>query len=151
VYQPHPNLLLITLDRAAKTGTVGVTIEMSSIDTGNPPFDKDVKSDGFLDVDKHPTATFKGTAVRFHGNAPVAVAGDSTRHGVTKPMTLKIESFKCFVNPMLKLGVCGGDASAQFDRVDYGMCHRFANGRMRFPEKAIRCVVMPCWGRLYCG
>jgi polyisoprenoid-binding protein YceI len=82
---------------------------------------RSTSSDAFLEVDKYPTATFKGTSIRFKGDTPVAVSGDFTLHGVTKPMTLKIDSFKCFVNPMLKREVCGADASAQFDRADYGM------------------------------
>ncbi len=112
---------VVTLDRAAKTGTVNVTIDASSIDTGNGPLDKHVKSDAFLDVSKYPTATFRGTSIRFNGDTPVAVSGDFTLHGVTKPLTLTIDSFKCFVNPMIKREVCGADASAQFDRADYGM------------------------------
>ena len=112
---------VVTLDRAAKTGLVDVTIDTASIDTGNAPLDKHVKTAEFLDVEKFPTATFKGTSLRFNGDTPVEVAGNFTFHGVTKPLTLKIDSFKCFVNPMIKREVCGAEASAQFDRADYGV------------------------------
>jgi polyisoprenoid-binding protein YceI len=111
----------VTLDRAAKKGAVDVTIDVASIDTGNAPLDKHVKTAEFLDVAKFPTASFKGSSVSFDGETPVAVAGEFTFHGVTKPLTLKIEAFKCFVNPMLKREVCGAEASAQFDRADYGV------------------------------
>ena len=33
-------------------------------------------------------------------------------HGVTKPLNLKIDSFKCMQHPMLKREVCGMEASA---------------------------------------
>jgi polyisoprenoid-binding protein YceI len=112
---------VVTLDRSAKTGTVDVTIDVASVDTGNAPLDQKVKSDEFLDVAKYPTAAFKGTSMRFKGDTPVAVSGDFTFHGVTKPLTLKIDTFKCFVNPMIKREVCGAEASAQFDRADYGV------------------------------
>jgi polyisoprenoid-binding protein YceI len=111
----------VVLDREAKTGTVDVTIDASSIDTGNAALDKHVKSDAFLDIDKFPTATYKGTSIRFEGDTPVEVVGTFTLHGVTKPLNLKIESFKCFNHPVLKREDCGAEASAQFDRSDYGM------------------------------
>jgi polyisoprenoid-binding protein YceI len=111
----------VVLDRAAKTGTVDVTIDASSIDTGDAALDKHVSSAEFLDATKYPTATYKGTSIRFDGDKPVEVIGTFTLHGVTKPLNLKIDSFKCFQNPMLKREVCGADASAQFDRADYGV------------------------------
>lgn len=112
---------VVTLDVAAKSGTVDVSIDTDSIDTGNAPLDTKVRSADFLDVSKYPSATFKGSTFRFEGDTPVAVSGDFTFHGITKPLTLKIDSFKCFVNPLIKKEVCGADASAQFDRADYGV------------------------------
>ena len=112
---------VVTLDVAAKTGTVDVSIDTASIDTGNVPLDTRVKSADFLDASKYPSATFKGSALRFDGDTPVEVSGDFTFHGVTKPLTLKIDSFKCFINPLIKREVCGAEASAQFDRADYGV------------------------------
>jgi polyisoprenoid-binding protein YceI len=111
----------VTLDRAAKTGTVDVTIDAASIDTGNAQLDKHVSSAEFLDTAKYPTATYKGTSIRFDGDKPVEVIGTFTLHGVTKPLNLKIDSFKCFQNPMLKREVCGADAKAEFNRADYGV------------------------------
>lgn len=112
---------VVTLDVAAKIGTVDVSIDTDSIDTGNVPLDTRVKSPDFLDASKYPTATFKSSVLRFDGDRPVEVSGDFTFHGVTKPLTLKIDSFKCFVNPLIKKEVCGAEASAQFDRADYGV------------------------------
>lgn len=118
----------VTLDRAAKTGAVDVTIQVDSVDTGNVPLDKHLKTAEFFDVAKFPTAHFKGTNIRFEGENPVAVAGEFTFHGVTKPLTLKLDSFKCFVNPMIKREVCGAEASAQFDRADYGVSYGASYG-----------------------
>jgi polyisoprenoid-binding protein YceI len=111
----------IVLDRAARTGSVDVVIDAASINTGNAALDKHVQSAEMLDVAKFPTAHFKGSQVRFEGDTPVAVVGEFTLHGVTKPLTLKIDSFKCFVNPMLKREVCGAEASAEFDRGQFGV------------------------------
>ncbi|WP_042299581.1 YceI family protein [Paraburkholderia kururiensis] len=118
----------VVLDRAAKTGTVDVTIDASSIDTGNGALDKHVRSAEMLDVAKYPTAVYKGTSIRFDGDKPVEVIGTFTLHGVTKPLNLKIDSFKCFMNPMLKREVCGADATAQFDRADFGVNYGQAYG-----------------------
>jgi polyisoprenoid-binding protein YceI len=111
----------VVLDTAARTGTVDVTVDASSIDTGNAALDKHVRSEEMLDVGKFPTAVYKGTSIRFEGDVPVEVIGAFTLHGITKPLNLKIDSFKCFLNPMLKREVCGADAKGEFDRADYGL------------------------------
>ncbi|ACC73304.1 YceI family protein [Paraburkholderia phymatum] len=111
----------VTLDRAAKTGAVDVTIDTTSIDTGNDKLDKHLQTPEFLDAAKYPTATYKGTQIRFDGDTPVEVIGTLTLHGVTKPLNLKIDSFKCFINPMLKREVCGTESTATFDRADFGI------------------------------
>ncbi|CAG9236312.1 Polyisoprenoid-binding protein [Paraburkholderia tropica] len=118
----------VVLDPAAKTGTVDVTIDASSIDTGNKALDKHVSSAEMLDAAKFPTAVYKGTSVKYDGDKPVEVIGTFTLHGVTKPLNLKIDSFKCFQNPMLKREVCGADATATFDRSDYGVNYGQAYG-----------------------
>jgi polyisoprenoid-binding protein YceI len=111
----------VVLDREAKTGTVDVSIDASSIDTGNAALDKHVSGADFLNADQFPTATYKGTSIRFEGDHPVEVIGALTLHGVTKPLNLKIDSFKCMMNPMLKREVCGADAKAEFNRADFGI------------------------------
>ncbi|CAM2152153.1 MULTISPECIES: YceI family protein [Paraburkholderia] len=118
----------VVLDPAAKTGTVDVTIDASSIDTGNKALDKHVSSAEMLDAAKYPTAVYKGTSIKYDGDKPVEVIGTFTLHGVTKPLNLKIDSFKCFQNPMLKREVCGADATATFDRSDYGVNYGQAYG-----------------------
>jgi polyisoprenoid-binding protein YceI len=118
----------VTLDREAKTGTLNATIDMTSVDIGNAKLDEELKSPQFFDTAKFPTATYKGTAVKFNGDTPVEVTGELTLHGVTKPVTLKIESFKCFTHPMLKKEVCGTESTATFDRADFGIDYGKAYG-----------------------
>jgi polyisoprenoid-binding protein YceI len=111
----------VTLDRTAKTGTVDVTIDPASIDTGNAKLNDHLQKPELFDVSKFPTATYKGTQIKFDGETPVEVVGQLTMHGVTKPLDLKIESFKCMMNPMLKREVCGVEASADFKRDEFGI------------------------------
>ena len=110
----------VTLDRAAGTGTVEVTTDIASVHTGSTKLDQYLQTDQFFDASKFPAATYKGT-IRFNGDQPVAVVGNLTLHGVTRPLTLNIASFKCMPHPMLKREVCGVDAAGEFDRSDFGV------------------------------
>ncbi|MCC8404087.1 YceI family protein [Paraburkholderia sp. MMS20-SJTN17] len=111
----------VVLDRAAKTGTVDATIDLSSVGIGNDKLDEELVGDKFFDTAKYPTAVYKGTQIRFEGDKPVEVIGTLTMHGVTKPVNLKIESFKCIQHPMLKREVCGTESTATFNRDDFGI------------------------------
>jgi len=112
----------IVLDRAAGTGTVNASLETATLQTGLADLDKHVKSNDFLDVEKFPTATYKGKITKFKDGVPLEVQGDLTLHGVTKPLTLTVRSFKCMPHPM-KPGneVCGADAHGTINREDFGM------------------------------
>jgi polyisoprenoid-binding protein YceI len=110
----------VTIDRAAKTGNVEVTTDVASVHTGSTKLDEDLQTGQFFDASKFPEATYKGT-IRFKGDEPAYVVGNLTMHGVTKPLTLKIDSFKCIQHPMLKREVCGVDAVGEFDRSDFGV------------------------------
>jgi polyisoprenoid-binding protein YceI len=113
----------ITLDRAAKTGALDITIDTGSIDFGYERMNKHAKSPDMFDVAKFPTATYKGNAIRFNGDQPAEVDGELTLHGVTKPVKLTINKFKCIQHPMLKREVCGADAAATFNRNDFGISY----------------------------
>jgi polyisoprenoid-binding protein YceI len=111
----------VEIDTAAKTGTVVVVIDTASVDFAHDKLNEHVSSPEMLDVAKYPTAEYKGKFVEFANGAPRTIAGDLTLHGVTKPVTLTINSFKCFQHPMLKKQVCGADASGSFNRADFGV------------------------------
>jgi polyisoprenoid-binding protein YceI len=110
----------IVVDRAAKTGTVDITIDANSLDFGHAKLNEHAKSPDMFDVAKYPTANYKGKIV-FKGDVPSTVDGELTLHGVTKPVTLHINQFKCMPHPMTKREVCGADASATFNRADFGV------------------------------
>ena len=112
----------ITLDRAAKAGTVEIVIDATSIDFGHAKMNEHAKGAEIFDTAKFPTATYKGKLV-FKGDVPASVNGELTLHGVTKPVTLTINKFKCIQHPMLKREVCGADASATFKRSDFGVSY----------------------------
>ena len=111
----------VTLDTAAKTGTVDVIIDTATIDFAHDKLNEHVSGPEMLNVAQFPTAEYKGTLGGFTNGAPTTVSGNLTLHGVTKPVTLKINSFKCMQNPMNKKDVCGADASGTFNRADFGV------------------------------
>jgi polyisoprenoid-binding protein YceI len=114
----------ITLDKEAKTGTVDITIDTTSLDFGHDKLNEHAKNDPkMFDVAKYPTATYKGKISKWGAKGPEEVTGDLTLHGVTKPVTLKINQFLCKEHPMQKKEVCGADASATFSRYDFGITY----------------------------
>jgi polyisoprenoid-binding protein YceI len=110
---------VVLLDKAAKTGSVDVVIDMKSVDTGFSVFNGHIQGEDFLDTAKFPTATFKSTKVVFEGEKPVAVDGNLTIKGVTKPVTLKVTSFTNMAHPMLKKDAIGADASVVIKRSEF--------------------------------
>lgn len=113
----------ITLDRAAKTGSVDITVDTSSLDFGNPKLNDHAKGADMFDVAKFPTATFKAKKITFNGDVPATAEGDFTLHGVTKPLTLTINRFKCIEHPMFKKEACGADVTGTFNRGDFGISY----------------------------
>lgn len=111
----------VTLDKAAQQGAVDITVDIDSIDYGFDLMNTKAKSEELFDAAKYPTASYKGKLAGFKKGAPTKVVGDLTLRGITKPVQLKILSFKCMPHPMVKREVCGADAIATFKRDDFGM------------------------------
>jgi polyisoprenoid-binding protein YceI len=111
----------VVYDKAAKSGSIDVTVDMNSIDFGMPKLNEHAKSGDIFDTAKYPTATYSGKFTKFNGDAPTEAQGTLTMHGVTKPVTLMINSFLCKTDPMSKKDVCGADASATFNRAEFGV------------------------------
>ncbi len=112
----------IVLNRAARTGTVHVTVQTASDDFGDAQLDKDARHvPTLLDAAKYPTATYVGRLADFEHGAPTRVIGRFTLHGVTRPLTLIIRHFECKEIAVFHQYRCGADAFAEFDRAKYGM------------------------------
>jgi polyisoprenoid-binding protein YceI len=111
----------IEFDRAAKTGKVEITLDITSINTGTPGFDKHLQSADLFNAAQFPTAKFVSTGITFNGDKVAEIAGTLTLLGKTNPVTLKASQFNCYNSPMLKREVCGGDFEATIDRTAYGM------------------------------
>jgi polyisoprenoid-binding protein YceI len=111
----------VTLDRAAKKGSIDVTIDTTSIKTIDPRLDTHAKSEDFFNVAKYPTMTFKSSNLIFEGDRVVGLDGELTLIGVTKPVTLKVANEVCGEHPINKRPMCGAEATTTIKRSEWGM------------------------------
>ena len=121
----------VQLDKAAKTGKVELTIDITSINTGFAPFEKHLQSADVFDAAKFPTAKFVGDKFVFDGDKVVSVSGNLTIKGKTNPATFKANQFACYDSPMVKREVCGGDFETTIDRTQFGLDYGIQYG---FPK-----------------
>jgi polyisoprenoid-binding protein YceI len=110
----------VTYDPAAKTASIDIVINTKSVDTGSDLFNEHIQGPDYLDTAEYPTATFKSTSVKFNGDTPMSIEGNLTVKGVTKPVTLKVTSFKHGLN-MMKKDSIGADATGTIKRSDFNM------------------------------
>ncbi len=109
----------VTYDKVAKTGSVDIVIDMTSVDTGSSMFNGHIQGADFLDTAKYPTATFKSTKVVFEGDKPATIEGNLTIKGVTKPVTLTVTHFNNMVHPMMKKDAIGANATTMVKRTEF--------------------------------
>lgn len=112
---------VMVLDKEASTGSVDVKIDIASVDFGLEAMNEQAVSPEFFDSAKYPQATYKGKLANFVDGAPTRVVGELTLHGITRPVELKINRFKCIPHPMFKRELCGADASGELKRDEFGL------------------------------
>jgi polyisoprenoid-binding protein YceI len=118
----------VTLDRAAKTGSIDLAIPTATVttgdgDKGSRPRSRDehLRTADFFNVAEFPQMTYKATKIAFNGDNPSSIDGDLTLLGVTKPLALTVVRFKCNPASGNNKEKCGGDATGKFKRSDFGM------------------------------
>lgn len=111
----------IVLDRQAKTGSVEVTVDTTSINTGSDLFNEHIQGADLLDTAHYPSMTFNSSKLNFEGNSLSSVEGTLTLKGISKPVTLMVTTFQCMPHPMLKKDACGANATTVLNRSDFNM------------------------------
>jgi polyisoprenoid-binding protein YceI len=111
----------VMLDREAKSGSVEVEIDVTSVDFGLDKMNEHAVSADLFGVEAFPTAIYRGTLTRFRKGAPTRVEGKLSLHGVTQPVTLEILSFKCIPHPLNQREYCGADVRASLQRDAFGI------------------------------
>lgn len=117
-----------TIDRQARSGTLEIAVETASVSTGdsargNRPRSRDehLRSADFFNAVEFPRMTYKATSIRFNAEAPGEVRGELTLLGVTRPVTLTVDRWKCAPHPVTKRPICGGNATGSLKRSEFGM------------------------------
>ena len=99
---------------------VEASIDANSLHTGDPQRDGHIKGADFFDVAQFPTITFKSSKVTAAGSG-YTVAGDLTLHGVTKPVTLKVDALSPEITDPWSGQRRGLSAVTTINRKDFGM------------------------------
>ena len=82
----------VTLDaKNPAADKVEATIDCTTINTGEPKRDSDLKGEEFFDVKKYPTMKFKSTSVEAAGVGKLKVTGDLTINAITRQVVLDID------------------------------------------------------------
>ncbi len=109
----------VVFDADAKTGSVDISIDMKSVNTGFADFNGHLQGEDFLDTAKFPKATFKSTKVNFQDGKPASIEGQLTIKGITKAVTLTVTSFQAMPHPMLKKDAIGANAFTMIKRSEF--------------------------------
>ena len=118
----------VTLDRAAKTGSIEVKIPTGTVSTGDGKRadgqrsrDEHLRAADFFNSAEFPDMVFKSTKLNFNGDKVESIEGNLTLLGVTKPLKLTATHFNCGPNPFTKKEMCGADLVGSLKRTDFGM------------------------------
>ncbi len=112
----------VSLDEADLTRSrIEVIIDASTISTRNEQRDGHLKSPDFFDVAQYPAITFKSTHIADKGGGHLAVTGDLTLHGVTRPITLAVEGLTAPLKNPYGKRVRGVEARGKLNRKDWGL------------------------------
>jgi polyisoprenoid-binding protein YceI len=109
------------IDETAGRGVVDILVDLKSVDFGLKSLNEFMVGPDFFDVNKFPDSRYHGTLAGFVNGVPTRIEGVLTLHGISKPLTLTVKSFKCIPHPMLKRRLCGADAIATFQRDEFGL------------------------------
>jgi polyisoprenoid-binding protein YceI len=111
----------VWLDEGQPTRSrIEVEIDAASIETGEPKRDAHLRSADFFDVEKYPKLTFHSTRIEGQGEEFV-VTGDLNMHGVSRQVTLRVESLSPPMNDPYGRLVRGVSAVGKLNRKDWGL------------------------------
>ena len=117
----------ITIDRAAKTGSLDIIIDVKSVNTGSELFNEHIKAEKLFNVESFPTITFQSNHFQFDGDKVSSIVGDLTVKGVTKMVTLVVTSFNCGTHASTKKSVCGANANTRIKRSEFNASRSVPN------------------------
>jgi polyisoprenoid-binding protein YceI len=109
----------VTIDHAAKSGTIEIIADTISMTTGHAA--RDAYMHEAFRTAEFPHMIYRSGKLVFNGENLAGADGELTLLGVTKPVPLTVTSFKCRPHPVNKRHQCGADGTAQIKRSDFGL------------------------------
>lgn len=100
---------------------IEASIDVASINTRDPQRDNHLRSADFFDVERYPTMEFRSTRITITGEEDLEVEGELTLHGVTRPVTLAVESPATALKDPFGNLKRGASATAKLNRKDFGL------------------------------
>jgi polyisoprenoid-binding protein YceI len=111
----------VKIDASGRTGTVDITMDIATINTGVDALNRHLQSKDFFNLAAFPTGRFVAERIEFVGDKVRSVPGALTLLGTTRPVTLRADRFNCYLSPVINRQVCGGDFEATIKRSDFGI------------------------------
>lgn len=112
----------VVLDTRAHSGSVSFEVETSSLNMGVGTERPDSLGFRLLQVTRFPKLTFTSSELIFNdADEVIAANGQLNLLGVTRPLTVAVQHFKCMTNPMNRKPMCSGDVTATVMRSQFGM------------------------------
>jgi polyisoprenoid-binding protein YceI len=111
--------------QAPQAASVEVTIQTTSVNTGNEKRDGHLRNEDFFDAPKFPTITFKSTKVTPSGDSAATIEGTLTMHGESRPVTLQVEKLGIQKDPQGKTRA-GFSGKTKVARKDFGIIYNKA-------------------------
>jgi polyisoprenoid-binding protein YceI len=123
----------VTLDRAARSGDVSISVDTASVSTGVSALDRVLRGNNFFMSNKHPQAYFVARQLRLDDGRVSEVRGELTLRGVGVPLTLRALTFGCRTDNAAQRELCGGDFEGELAQSDFGMTFglSFTSDRVR--------------------
>lgn len=110
----------IAIGESLETSSANVTIELSSVNTGNEMRDNHLRTKDFFDIEQTPKMTFASTGVRQAGDKWV-LTGDLTIRDITKAVEIELEFLGVDPTGLQGETRIGFDGRTSISRGDFGV------------------------------
>lgn len=108
-------------DQDVTKSSVDVTLDATSVNTGEPKRDEHLKSPDFFNTAQYPTMTFKSKKVEQVSPGKLKVTGDLTIHGTTKEVVLDVDGPTAPVKDPWGNMRAALNATTKINRQDFGV------------------------------
>ena len=109
--------------KAPTASTVQATIDCTTINTGEPKRDSDLKGAEFFDIQHYPMMTFKSTKVEVAGAGALKVTGNLTINAITRSVVLKVDGPTGPIKDTQGREKLGLNATTKVSRRDFGILY----------------------------